>query len=130
MQHVLDPLLGYLLALEYSLSFKVQTEFNFATSDNGLSTRDVLKIATEHWPEIVQETQISEASSVNTMLESELLHLNAQKAENQLGWKPNWSQNAAIKSTLLWWDKYFENSSNLKLAIENDIRNLLDAHNE
>ena len=128
-QHVLDPLCGYLMALEYSISKNTLDNFNFASLEKGLTSLEILKIALEKWPELERSVKVLTESQNIVTLESELLNLNSEKAIKVLKWKPTWSQADAVNATLDWWDKYLQNKSELKSAINSDILKLMESLN-
>lgn len=101
-QHVLDPLLGYILALEYSLSGGEEYAFNFGPSNESLTVQEVVNIAINSWPnpvEVLFSSEMTEASR-----EATALRLDPGLASRVLGWSMKWSQSEAVSSTINWWD--------------------------
>jgi CDP-glucose 4,6-dehydratase len=128
-QHVLDPLTGYLMALESALGKNNFDSFNFSSFENGMTSHEILKIAFEIWPALENSTTILHDTHNLVTLESELLNLNAAKAIKVLKWKPIWSQAEAVHATLKWWDTYLQNNSEIDLAINLDILKILESLN-
>jgi len=122
-QHVLDPLYGYLLALEVSLEGKSNRAFNFATKD--------LSISVEHAIEIIKKSAGSEKVLVEydthnpQFPESSKLDLDPELAFKLLGWESAWSQEEAITSTFEWWDKVKFKNISPNEACNQDIAKLL-----
>jgi CDP-glucose 4,6-dehydratase len=100
-QHVLDPLMGYLKAAEYSILSKQFESFNFGPLENSLPVREVVAICGEEWNQI--KTDVQTISHNNQ--ESEFLNLDSTKAMEVLGWRPHQTQESAIRSTVNWWKR-------------------------
>ena len=101
-QHVLDPLLGYLLAINKALETNNSEEYNFAYDEDSLSVEKVLKIVGDF-----VELSFTKAEIVVNQKHSEsiFLNLDSSRAINELNWQPNWTQESAIRQTLEWWKK-------------------------
>lgn len=101
-QHVLDPLFGYLLAIEYSRtnSAPALDTFNFGPSEDSLSVREVIQIVKDYFPEF-QVPEIGE--TVQGSYEAQSLQLDSTRANSVLGWKPSQTQKQAVISTISWW---------------------------
>jgi len=108
-QHVLDPLIGYLLTLNAELSGKKLISANFGPTEKSLSVGEVVKIAQELW---VLPTKILYEFPKNEALESKSLGLDSNHANQVLGWEPVWTQREAVKSTIDWWRKTIFEESN------------------
>jgi CDP-glucose 4,6-dehydratase len=115
-QHVLDPLHGYILALERSISMLDPDTYNFGPSQLSLSVREVMANTQEVWPDIKYRILNKE-----TGYESKYLDLDSSHAQAKLNWKPKYSQEDAIKLTLQWWDDVLKNKVAPQDAISNDI---------
>jgi CDP-glucose 4,6-dehydratase len=104
-QHVLDPLFGYLLAIDYSCSAinQVVESFNYGPSEESLSVREVIRICKEFLPEL-GNSSFNEWNS--DTYEAERLQLDSTRANSLLGWRPRFSQEAAVVSTLSWWKNH------------------------
>ena len=125
-QHVLDPLLGYLMVLSKSLledSFDVRA-VNFSPNAHGLSVREVVEVVKMNWP---NETFVSfeDAGSI-AKKESGLLNLDSSFAEQEFCWFPNWSQEEAVRSTVLWWRDHLLNDIDAKTLCQRNIDELLE----
>ena len=124
-QHVLDPLLGYLKVLSRSLleeSFDVRA-VNFSPNAYGLSVREVVEVVQKNWP---KETLVS-FEDVGSIIkrESGLLNLDSSLAEQEFGWLPKWSQEEAVRSTVLWWRDHLLNDIDAKTLCHKNIDELL-----
>jgi len=100
-QHVLDPLVGYLLALENALHGSDISSFNFGPSTPSLSVRTVTEIAKKTWPNDAKVEYFEKTDS----FEAKALGLDPSLAIKELNWRPQWSQEQAISSSIEWWLK-------------------------
>ncbi len=107
-QHVLDPLTGYLAALEIENNDFDFENFNFGPTDNPITVLDISKIAHEFFPSIEFKIRNPSLTEVSHQ-EATALALNSSLAKNRLGWEPILDQKRAIRLTFQWWDKYFRN---------------------
>lgn len=97
-QHVLDPLLGYLMAATLSLTQKKNLTLNFGPTESSLSVREVSDICKNRWDKINFTIQPE-----NLIYESRFLDLNSKLASDLTGWKPRFNQKEAIEMTIDWW---------------------------
>jgi len=118
-QHVLDPLIGYLKYIEYSLSENQQVPaLNFGPLEPSLEVCRVLEI----FESTFQGKILSESELKNDAFESQRLDLAPTRATNLLGWEPRWNQEEAIAKTIEWWNKViFEKSGAFEMC-QNDIQ--------
>lgn len=104
-QHVLDSLSGYLLLGQKLLESGQQyaDAWNFGPAEpSNRPVAEVLNIISGRWPEL--RWTISGQPQPH---EATLLCLDSSKALDQLGWKPVWSLEAALKATTEWYRNYF-----------------------
>jgi CDP-glucose 4,6-dehydratase len=103
-QHVLESISGYLL-LGRSLvegGRKFEGAWNFGPERGGnQSVAKVLNKLNSYWPEMAwHETQVKQAH------EATLLYLDSSKAYTNLGWRPVWDLDIALKKTVDWYRSY------------------------
>ena len=123
-QHVLDPLHGYLLALEAVLAGAEFPCLNFGPDGESLTVKEVVEIATAVWP---IETVIEFGDeSQNNLVEATNLQLDSSNAQTLLGWKPFWSQEDAVIATVRWWKEMSNVDSTSAEASLFDINGLLE----
>ncbi|QLL22952.1 CDP-glucose 4,6-dehydratase [Actinobacteria bacterium IMCC25003] len=120
-QHVLDPLVGYLLALENALLGSDISSFNFGPSTPSLSVRTVTEIAKNTWP----HNPKVEYFEKNDSLEAKTLGLDPSLANKELNWHANWSQEAAVTSSIEWWLKVLTEQTDPLMACKADIASVL-----
>lgn len=105
-QHVIEPLIGYVLAM----GFGKDPAYNFGPNDaQDLTVREVV--------ELLNKKISFDYKIVNVDVppyESTLLSLDSTFAEKTLGWKPKFSQHQAILETADWWSTYLSNGDMLE----------------
>ena len=121
-QHVLDPLHGYILALEASMRGSNFASMNFGPESPSLSVREVVSIASQMWRaknpiEYLENTPRAFPEAVS-------LSLDSHQAQSTLGWTPRWTQEEAVQSTMQWWKQVTENPNKLKEACLRDIEKI------
>ena len=122
-QHVLDPLRGYLMALEYLLVESEVNAFNFGPDEASLKVREVVEIAQRTWP---TPTNVAFSESNGHMAnEAAALQLNAHLAHSLLGWEMKWTQSEAVAATIHWWDQVANNGAHARDACIQDIERML-----
>jgi CDP-glucose 4,6-dehydratase len=117
-QHVLDPLRGYLIALEASLGKSEISAINFGPQSESLSVSRVVDIAQNAWN---QETHVMTNVTSGDNQEAQELQLDSSYANGLLGWNPMWTQEEAIIATVDWWRKVEQNKIDPLTACLEDI---------
>ena len=120
-QHVLDPLYGYILALESALGAGEIERVNFGPTSKSLPVTEIINIAEMILGiRTVIETGTQGAMS-KTQSESISLDLDSSYAKRVLSWSPCWNQKSAIQATFEWWEKVLSNYCSAEDAITHDI---------
>lgn len=109
-QHVLDPLGGYLL-LAARLAGEEGERFagpwNFGPSrDSAVSVSELLERLDRAWPE--RSIERDEQPGTQGPHEARFLQLDIAKAMHELGWRPAWDLDAAVKATAAWYQAYLD----------------------
>jgi CDP-glucose 4,6-dehydratase len=123
-QHVLDPLHGYLMALEALLRGSSSQALNFGPDSRSFPVQEVVEQSQKSWP-FPTSVEFSGGSD-DPDVESIALQLDSTRAREALGWKPFWSQSESIRSTIEWWDKVLNDSVDPVNACQTDIDFLLN----
>jgi CDP-glucose 4,6-dehydratase len=125
-QHVLDPLVGYLMALEKSLQDIEHFQFNFGPSKKSLTVEEVAQFA-----KLVFKDLKFKFMEINTQekVESKTLNLNSDLARSYLSWAPIWSQEESIIRTFEWWSALLGNSESSKRLCEDEVAEFVGALN-
>ena len=127
-QHVLDPLWGYLLALDATLNGEDIDSLNFGPKEDSLTVRQVFEIANNAWGAKVK-IHIDTAENHNSLhLEALELGLDSTRASTLLNWKPYWSQHDAVIATTTWWKKTLLGHRDAERACLEDIAQILPSH--
>lgn len=98
-QHALDPLLGYLMAVEAALLGENIEHLNFGPTEPSLQVSEVLEIVNLHW-----KIKYKLGTEYNAS-EAQLLDLDSTLSHSLLGWKPTFTQKNAIIETIHWWEQ-------------------------
>ena len=125
-QHVLDPVWGYLLALDKVISGDLNESLNFGPDEPSMKVEEVCNIATSRWP---NATQVTFLKSDNA-LEAQTLELNSSKAFDLLNWSPRWNQSAAIEATINWWIKTIIENVTYQDACTSDLENFFSRQDQ
>jgi CDP-glucose 4,6-dehydratase len=118
-QHVLDPCVGYLMALEALLQGIEVKTLNFGPIAASLEIQTVVDESLKVFPKL--RTNIIRSHSKNHSVESAALGLNPTFAETLVNWRPRWTQNEAINLTFSWWREYLNMNVNVKDLSARDI---------
>ena len=124
-QHVLDPVYGYLKAMEFLLSsdYKEVSALNFGPEGVSLSVGEVVEIARRNWP---TPTSVEYMESIkNSLYEAKSLGLNSRLANDLLGWSPVWTQESAVSRTVQWWVQILINKEDPLELCRREIRDYL-----
>lgn len=100
-QHVLEPLHGYMLLAEKLYHTKVGYDeaWNFGPSPADTKT---VKWVIELLCKLIPEANWHSIEGQAQLHEATLLSLDSSKAIEELGWKPRWSVETALKRTVEW----------------------------
>jgi CDP-glucose 4,6-dehydratase len=125
-QHVLEPILGYLL-----LGMNLQTQplnfseaYNFGPhSEDALSVEKMLKLAISAWG----SGNFKIISEDNQPHEAGLLKLDISKAANKLNWFPKMNANETVNFTIDWYLNFTSNPSSINEYTTKQILTFLNA---
>ena len=121
-QHVLDPLMGYLLYLNSSLSAEVPDALNFGPGERSKSVAEVLEISKQYFALSIKAKDgenIEKKEAVSLDLDSSL-------AFRSLNWVPRWTQDEAVKKTLDWWVGLLDRDETPLALCKRDITEFLE----
>jgi len=124
-QHVLDPLMGYLLYIEETILGNIDIPaLNFGPSEKSLKVEKILEIGNKIFGSDFKFNL--EQSKDNK--EAQVLELDASLANEKLKWSPFWTQEAAIYETFQWWRFVIDNQGSASSACTNDIDKVLNSY--
>lgn len=119
-QHVLEPLLGYLM-LGVKLSQepeKYSDAYNFGPLlTDALPVIEMVNLAIKNWGS--GEFFINQVT--NQPHEAGLLKLDISKAITNLNWQPKFNAQQALSYTINWYKDYFDDSTNIEFITEKQI---------
>ena len=116
-QHVLEPVLGYLLLAE-DLCGPEASEYaqgwNFGPdSEANQTVRRVIEICADNWPG--PDPNLANASGPH---EATLLSLNSEKAKTKLNWQPLWALDETLAHTIDWYRSWAEKQDMMHITVK------------
>jgi len=120
-QHVLEPVIGYLLLGHKQTEdpVKFAGAFNFGPhTEDTLPVEKLVQLVLATWGSGSYETQ----ANPNAPHEAGLLRLDITKAQLELGWNPKWNAVASIENTIEW---YREHKGDIASITQKQIENYL-----
>lgn len=118
-QHVLDPLRGYIMALETVLGGDFITALNFSPESKSLTVKEVVEVSKMAWPSPTRVEFLDGLLDAGS--EAIELHLDSSTARQSLGWEPIWNQTKSVVATVEWWNKVLNESVSPEYACRRDI---------
>jgi CDP-glucose 4,6-dehydratase len=103
--HVLDPLNGYLKAVQHQLAGNDESSFNFSCDSKSLPVSEVVTSACEQWGARVDDV-VEFNSQPSNLIEARTLDLDSTKSREILNWSSKWTQEEAIESAIAWWKNF------------------------
>lgn len=124
-QHVLEPVIGYLLLgaklAENPLQFNQAYNFGPHLSD-ALPVEDMLKLAIQSWGKGEYIVEKSE----NEPHEAGLLKLDISKVVSELNWKPKLNALQAVSMTMDWYSQFNTKRDQIDLFTESQVKFFLN----
>jgi hypothetical protein len=121
---VLDPLVGYLMSIEYALSGGSISKINFAPTGISLTVAKVIEVANKSWKENSEIEIIT--NTENHEIESKNLSLDASLARELFGEYSSWNQIKSIEKSIEWWNKVAIAGENPSLSTLADVKEFLE----
>jgi len=123
-QHVLEPVVGYLL-LGANLS-ENPLQFNYAYNfgphlEDALPVEDMLNLAIQSWGKGGYTIEVFD----DQLHEAGLLKLDISKAISELKWQPKWNAKKAVSMTMDWYNEFNSNKKNITDFTVGQIRTFL-----
>jgi len=125
-QHVLEPVVGYLILgakleedpIQYAEAYNFGPDFNDA-----LEVNVMVDLAVKFWGK--GEYYIKK--DINQPHEAGLLKLDINKTIAKLGWRPRYNAETAIERTISWYKHYYNNIGRMAEFTEDQIKGFLEA---
>jgi CDP-glucose 4,6-dehydratase len=123
-QHVLDPLMAYILiAYNQSLDLSFSDEYNVGPEEEDcVSTGKLVEIFTEHSYKKIKFIQMIKLGPH----EANFLKLDNSKIKDRIKWKPKWTIDISIKKTIEWIYAFEYNPNNIVNIINQQINEYLE----
>jgi CDP-glucose 4,6-dehydratase len=118
-QHVLDPLVGYLVCLESIIDAQKPNNFNFGPIELSIRVQDLVTQGEKLYGDRLKINY--ENLSKPPVFESQALNLDSTLATRYLDWTPVWSQSTAIEKTFLWWKNLIDGKESPAKLCNSDI---------
>lgn len=124
-QHVLEPVIGYLLLGRHLCNdpIKYSQAYNFGPQlSDALPVEEMLQLAIESWGKgeyIVEQTQ-------GQLHEAGLLKLDISKAIVELEWQPKMNARQAVSMTMDWYREFVFKGNNISTFTELQIKSFLE----
>jgi CDP-glucose 4,6-dehydratase len=128
--YVLEPLIGYLNALENSLAGNEIKCVNFGPGQGNLTVLEILENIELTFPDIWKTISLSEKNNELQTLESSLLSLNSEFASLVLGWKSSIDQKLALHLTMDWWVQVENQKKDVGAVTRSQIIHYLQSEKE
>jgi CDP-glucose 4,6-dehydratase len=128
-QHVLDPLMGYVKAIEIESPDSYFEKYNFGPAEHPITVSEVVQIAREVFPTAKFKT-LDSSLTVGAHLEAKTLALDSTLARKVLDWEPLLDQKSSIRLTFDWWDKLFSTDINPNDLCKVEIEYFLSAYQQ
>jgi CDP-glucose 4,6-dehydratase len=109
-QHVLEPLSGYLLLGQKLLEGRNEyaEAWNFGPEDgNTISVEEIVNYMKRYWDKI---KYIVQSDKNDNLHEASMLKLECSKANVRLKWRNVWNIEEAVKRTVMWYKRYYEDN--------------------
>ncbi len=127
-QHVLEPVLGYLILADRQFKdpVKFAGAYNFGPTPNDtLPVQQLVQQAIISWG----KGDFKNTSSADQPHEAGLLHLSIKKAKEELNWAPVMNSSEAINYTMDWYKTYLRDQPSINTFTDQQIKNYLKKYN-
>ena len=124
-EHVLEPVLAYLLIAQnqYEDKEKYSGNYNVGPNDSDcVTTGDLVDMFCKTWGENASWKNIMEENAPH---EASFLKLDHSKITSVIGWKPHWDIKQTMKKTVEW-SKVYLAGKDIDKCMENQIKEYLE----
>lgn len=115
-QHVLESVSGYIRLAEkiYNDPNQYSGAWNFGPKENvNLSVNAVISLVEKIW-----NKKLDWYTNEKNLPEANKLQLNSNKAVTKLNWQPKWDIETAIRKTIEWYQKYYDNEDSRSISLQ------------
>ncbi len=124
-QHVLEPIIGYLLvAMKQYDDQSYASEYNIGPDLEGcITTKDLVEMFFKHYG----NRGTWKIQSDGGPHEAKYLRLDTTKFKKRFTWNPVWTIEEAVIKTVEWTKTYIENPNNVPIIMENQIKEYMES---
>ena len=122
-QHVMDPLVGYLMCLDFILADHAVENLNFGPTSNPMTVDQLIKLSATILPSVLQLVEFDTVNKIH--LEADSLSLDSSLSKEKLNWMSHWESGQAILKTFAWWRGYLEGRNTAFELCLHDIQTYL-----
>ncbi len=121
-QHVLEPIMAYLMILQRQYEDRnLQGYYNVGPEDKDcITTGQVVSLFCEKWGDNVKWISQSE----HAFHEANFLKLDCSRLKNTFGWIPSWNIETAIEKTVEW-TKHYSNNKDVSKCMDEQIKEFI-----
>ena len=119
-QFVLEPISGMLLLASKMIKKEINSDsWNFGpnTFDSTITVKELVESAIDSW----KFGKWKDSSNKKNLHEAKNLRLDSTKSNNILSWRPVYTFKDAIKSTMDWYKKFYQNEKEITKFTEKQI---------
>ena len=122
-QHVLEPLLAYMMIAEAQYkNKKFAGSYNVGPDESDcITTGELVDIFCDAWGDDLTWKSLS----VDLPREANFLKLDCSKMKSVFNWSPSWNIKTSVEKTIEW-TKIYQNRGNLIKCMEQQIKNFLE----
>ena len=127
-QHVLDPVMAYLLISQNQYENKKQYEGSYNVGPNETdcyTTGDLVTLFCDKWEAATKEKVSWRVEGDGGPHEANFLKLDCSKLKSTMNWKPTWNLDVTMEKVVQWYACY-KNKQDLVLCTEKQIHAFLD----
>ena len=127
-QHVLEPLMFYLLILQKQYgNSKLSGSYNIGPDETEcLTTSDLVTLFCKKWKLATNETIEWHSEDDSGPHEANYLKLDCSKAKAILGWRPVWNLEKTMEK-IIEWEISYQNTKNVCKCMEQQIKEYMEA---
>ena len=120
-QFVLEPISGMMLLASKMVKKEINSDsWNFGPNifDSTITVKELVESAIDNW----KSGKWKDSSDKKNLHEAKNLRLDSTKSNNILSWKPTYTFKDAIKSTIDWYKKFYQNEKDIPKFTEKQIQ--------
>lgn len=119
-QHVLEPIIAYLLIAEKQYNdITIADSYNVGPNETDcISTGKLVELFCDKWNQTNMNKVEWEVQNLDGPHEANFLKLDCSKIKSVVGWKPKWNVEVAIEKVVCWTQSYLQNEDMNKCIVK------------